>query len=170
MTNTSRFHFLRGKSAILGIFILVLPYVLNGQEPRAEGQEQRAKLIITFTDIRCDIGNIVMGLYDAKEQWTDNPHYAYSWDKKKLKEGRITVEIDSLPRNRYAIAVLDDENMSITMDFILGLPKEGWGMSTNPPFLKLIAPKFESVAFDLDCPVLRMEIKMNYLNKRKNVR
>lgn len=131
---------------------------------------QTANIIITFTDIRSDVGNIAMGLYDAEDQWTDNPRYNFWWDKSKMQNGKLEVKIDSLPRKKYACAVLDDEDKSFKMNFFLGLPKEGWGMSTNPPFLKLIKPGFEEVSFELDSPNLWIEIKMNYLNKNKKVK
>jgi uncharacterized protein (DUF2141 family) len=157
---------LKDRKILIGFLIFCFPIVLSAQS----NTPQTGKLIITFTDIRSDIGNIVMGLYNAEEQWTDNPEHSLKWNKSKLKNGKLTVEIDSLPRTTYACAVLDDEDKSISMNFFLGLPREGWGMSTNPSFLKLKKPKFKEVSFDLDCPVLRIELKMNYLNKKKKVK
>ncbi|MCF8225003.1 MAG: DUF2141 domain-containing protein [Bacteroidales bacterium] len=128
------------------------------------------RLIITFTDIRSNAGQIAMGLYDAEEQWTDAPKYNFVWDKGHLKNGNMTVEIDSLPRGKYACAVLDDEDLSLSMNYILSLPAEGWGMSTNPSFLKLKKPGFEEVTFELNGPALRIWIKMNYLNRKKKIK
>jgi uncharacterized protein (DUF2141 family) len=160
----------------MAVLLLILSVALQGQEPRAKGQGAVGSgqlavgtLVITFTHIRSDVGNIVMGLYESEDQWTDNPTYSFSWDKSKLKNGVLMVEIDSLPRKHYACAVLDDEDESASMNFIIGLPREGWGMSTNPSFFKLKKPDFEDVAFELDCPVLRVDIKMNYLNKNKRL-
>ena len=87
--------------------------------------------------------------------------------KNNISNSRITVIIDSLPRKTYAIAVLDDINDNNEMDFRLGLPTEGFGMSTNPSFLKLKPPGFEEVSFELDKPVLHMKVKMNYILRRK---
>jgi uncharacterized protein (DUF2141 family) len=128
---------------------------------------QTGKLVITFTNIRSDVGHIRLGLYDAPEQWTDHARYHYAWDKTALKNGGFTVEITDLPRTTYAIAVHDDEDDNETMDYKLGLPVEGWGMSTNPSFVRLKAPGFEEVSFELDSPAIRFEIQMNYLNKNK---
>ena len=153
-----------GRTSLLILLLLCLPYILSAQKDTI----QTGKIIITFTDIRSDIGNIVMGLYTAENQWTNDPHYSFSWDKKYFDNGIITVEIDSLPRNSYACAVLDDEDESSSMKYFCGLPKEGWGMSSNPAFLKLKTPSFKDVSFELDCPAVRIEIKMNYLNRNKN--
>ena len=128
------------------------------------------RLIITFTNIRSDIGNIRVGLYDAPDQWTDHAKYHYVWSKEDLKDGKLTVDIKDLPRTTYAIAVLDDEDENEDMTYRLGLPMEGWGMSNNPSFVRLKAPGFEEVSFELDSPAIRFEIQMNYLNRNKNVR
>lgn len=127
------------------------------------------KLVITFSGIRSDVGQIAMGLYDDADQWTDHPKYEFAWTKEDLKNGKLTVVIDSLPRTTYACAVLDDEDMDKAMDYTLGLPTEGWGMSTNPSFLKLKKPGFDEVSFDLDAAAVRFEIDIHYLRKNKKV-
>ena len=128
------------------------------------------KLIITFSNIRSDIGNIRVGLYDAPDQWTDHAKFHYVWNKEDLKDGKLTVEIKDLPRTTYAIAVLDDEDENEDMTYKLGLPMEGWGMSKNPSFVRLKAPGFDEVSFELDSPAIRFEIQMNYLNRNKKVK
>ena len=100
--------------AILLLFLPILGFAQKIDSPTG-------KLIITFTDIRSDIGNIALGLYDADDQWTDNPRYAYKWDKQMLQNGKITVELDSLPRATYSCAVLDDEDKSLSMNFFKDL-------------------------------------------------
>jgi uncharacterized protein (DUF2141 family) len=157
---------LKGKVFLLCISIILL---FNKADCQIH-DDSTGKLLITFTNIRSDVGNIVLGLYSGAEQWLENPAHSYSWKKEGLIDGKLIVEIDSLPYNTYACAVLDDEDRSISMKYALALPLEGWGMSSNPSFLKLVAPKFESVCFDLDCPLQRIEIKMNYLNKHKKVK
>lgn len=127
------------------------------------------KLVITFSGIRSDVGQIALGLYDAADQWTDDPKYEFTWTKEDMIDGRITVVIDSLPRTTYACAVLDDENENLAMDYKLGLPTEGWGMSTNPSFLKLKKPEFEQVSFDLDAAAVRFEINIHYIRKNKKI-
>ncbi|MFC2090922.1 DUF2141 domain-containing protein [Bacteroidota bacterium] len=149
---------------VLGIFFL-LSSPLHAQQ----SNQRTGKLIITFTNIRSDVGNIAMGFYNDARQWTDDPISEHRWPKRTMRNGKLTVEIPDLPYDTYACAVLDDEDRSRSMEYFLGLPKEGWGMSTNPPFLKLKKPGFDEVSFKLDRPVVRIEIKMNYLNKNKKV-
>jgi uncharacterized protein (DUF2141 family) len=152
------------------ILIALLPVIFTNKTYNQSSDYTTGTLIITFTDIRSDIGNIRLGLYDAPEQWTDNARYHYVWDKEELKDGRLTVEIKDLPRTTYAFSVLDDEDENETMTYKLGLPVEGWGMSNNPSFARLKAPAFDEVSFELDNPLIRFEINMVYLNKNKKVR
>lgn len=161
--NTLQLATLRDNRRLLLLMLTLLPLHIDAQPT----DTSFGNLVITFTDIRNETGSIRMGLYDNTEQWTDTPKYTYSWEKIGIVNKILKVEIDSLPRGRYACAVLDDEDNSITMNYKLGLPVEGWGMSANPSFLKLKKPAFNEVAFDLDGSMLRLEIKINYLNKRK---
>ncbi len=166
MTNYSQFKPWSVKKLIPCFILFVCMLNVSGQP----SEYATGKLIITFTDIRSDVGQIALALYNQESQWTDNPAKEYAWDKDNMKNGRLTVTIEDLPRTVYAIAVLDDENENLEMEYTLGLPTEGWGMSTNPSFLKLKKPGFDEVFFDLDAPVIRMEIKMNYIRKNKKVK
>jgi uncharacterized protein (DUF2141 family) len=149
--------------------IFVLTGLLSAGATAQSPYFTTGKLVITFTGIRSDVGQIALGLYDAANQWTDHPKHEFAWTKEDMKDGRLTVVIDSLPRTTYACAVLDDENENLAMDCKLGLPTEGWGMSTNPSFLKLKKPGFDEVSFDLDAAAVRFEINIHYIRKNKKV-
>ena len=165
--HTSLLVFLKDKTHLL-LMIIPLWFVHSDLQSQSNPYSH-GKLVITFTDIRSDAGQIAMGLYNQADQWTDHPTAEFKWSKENLKNGRMTVVIDSLPRTIYACAVLDDEDMNQEMNYSFGLPKEGWGMSTNPSFLKLKKPTFNEVSFDLDAAAVKFEIKMNYLRKNKKV-
>jgi uncharacterized protein (DUF2141 family) len=156
--------------SVKAILFALAPVIFSNNAFNQSPDYSTGTLIITITDIRSDIGNIRLGLYDSPEQWTDNARYHYVWDKEELKDGRLTVEIKDLPRTTYAFSVLDDEDENETITYKLGLPVEGWGMSNNPSFVRLKAPPFDEVSFELDSPVIRFEINMVYLNKNKKVR
>jgi len=129
--------------------------------------QQKGNLEITISDIRSQDGIIGLGLSISAEQWPYEPKFEYGWKKAALKEGRMTVTIEDLDYGTYAFAVLDDENSNHEMDYTLGLPREGWAMSNNPEYLKLSPPAFEDCVFELNVPVLRLEVEMNYIRKRK---
>lgn len=166
MRITSQYPILSGKILLV---LLMLAAGMNKSFTQSYDYT-KGKLVITFTNIRSDVGNVRLGLYDAPDQWTDHAKYHYVWNKEDLKDGKLTVEIKDLPRTTYAIAVLDDEDENGDMTYKLGLPMEGWGMSKNPSFVRLKAPGFDEVSFELDSPAIRFEIQMNYLDRNKNVR
>lgn len=141
-----------------------------GFDPCYAQSSPKGNMVITFTDVRSQAGIIAIALCTDEDQWPDEPAYEYHWEKDGLKNGRLTVTVPDMPYGTYAIAALDDENRDFEMKYAMGLPREGWGMSANPSFLKLVPPGFEECAFDLDAPAIRMEIKMNYLRKNKKVK
>jgi len=156
-------------SSVKRLIIFTLTVLLSAGALAQSPYFTTGKLVITFSGIRSDAGQIALGLFDAADQWTDHPKYEFTWTKEDMKDGRLTVVIDSLPRTTYACAVLDDENGNLAMDFRLGLPTEGWGMSTNPSFLKLKKPGFDEVSFDLDAAAVRFEINIHYIRKNKKI-
>lgn len=166
MKTISQLPILKGNQNKIFLTILLVFSTLALDAQAARG----GSMLITFTDIRSDIGILRTGVYSAEDQWIYDPEYSFKWSKKDLVDGTLKVEIPNLPFGTYSISVLDDEDQSNSMNYFMGLPKEGWGMSTNPSFFKLKAPSYEECAFELDCPCISFEINLNYLNKRKNVK
>jgi uncharacterized protein (DUF2141 family) len=120
----------------------------------------KGKLEIRFTGIKSDRGLISIGVNTSPEGWPREPQMDFHWDKTDLKEGTLIAEIE-LPYGVYAISVLDDVNRNGAMDMTLGIPREGWGFSNNPPF-KLSAPDFDECAFLIEQPFSRMTIQLRY--------
>jgi len=122
------------------------------------------RLEIRFTGIRDGKGLIAIGVNRSPEGWPRKPHLEFNWEKGKLVNGIFTATIRDLPYGTYAVSVLDDENSNLEMDMVLGIPKEGWGFSMNPPF-KLSAPGFEDCSFELSEPLQKITIDLRYAGK-----
>lgn len=149
-------------------FITFFLFVLSILPTRLFGQSGTGKLVITLTDIRNTQGQLLLAVYNDPTQWTDHPVKSLRYEKKDIKDGKLQVEITGLKRDIvYACALLDDENSNNEMDYKLGLPLEGFGMSRNPSFLKLKKPGFDETSFLLDGPAVRFELKLNYIRKKK---
>jgi uncharacterized protein (DUF2141 family) len=72
------------------------------------------------------------------------------------------VVFKDVPTGTYAVAVLHDENGNGKMDKnLLGIPKEGYGASNNPP-KKMRPPTFDEAKFSLDAREKTIEIKLIY--------
>ena len=62
----------------------------------------------------------------------------------------------------YAVSVLHDENGNGKMDkSFIGIPREGYGASNNPPKMKR-APHFDEARFSLNGPDQALEIRLIY--------
>ncbi|MFX6023619.1 DUF2141 domain-containing protein, partial [Acinetobacter baumannii] len=73
--------------------------------------------------------------------------------------GTIKAVFPNLKPGRYAIVTTHDENGNGRMDFILGLPAEGYAFSNDiRPFLS--APGFERAAFAVGQRDLAIAIRM----------
>lgn len=73
-----------------------------------------------------------------------------------------TVQFDHLPSGGYAIALIHDENGNARLDTALGIPREGFGFSRNPP-ITFGPPKFDRARFAIDGSETSQRVKMRYL-------
>jgi uncharacterized protein (DUF2141 family) len=140
--------------------LFFIPVQLFTQTPQACDLEIEIKGI-SFTE-----GQIAMGMNNSKEGWPKKPQFEYRWKKEGMKDGILVVKIDRIPYGTYAISVLDDTNSNEKMDMFLGIPRESWGFSMNPPH-KLSEPKFEECAFQLNQPVKRIFIELKHIGKNE---
>jgi len=123
-----------------------------------------AILEIKFTGIRSNKGLVAIGMNKNPDGWPRKPHMEHNWKKTNLAEGVFTAKLENLAYGTYAISVLDDENSNLEMEMFMGIPKEGWGFSMNPPF-KLSAPDFEDCSFVLNKPFMQITIDLRYAGK-----
>lgn len=122
-------------------------------------------LEIEFTGIHNNRGQIAIGLNTSPEGWPRQPEIELAWPKQDLKDGTLVVRIDQLTYGTYAMSVLDDVDFDEEMKMFMGIPREGFGFSNNPPH-KLSVPDFEECAVIIDQPVTRITIEMRYVAKR----
>jgi uncharacterized protein (DUF2141 family) len=134
--------------------------------PLFSQSSSKATLEIKFTGIRNSKGQIAIGINRSPEGWPRQPHMDPNWKKSNIADGVFTVEIPNLSYGTYAISVLDDENSNLEMDMFMGIPKEGWGFSRNPP-MKMSPPKFEECSFEITKPFQQVTINLRYLGKDK---
>ncbi len=76
--------------------------------------------------------------------------------------GQADISMDGLPHGDYAAAVIHDENDNARLDTFMGIPKEGFGFSRNPP-IGFGAPRFTAARFVIDSDVSTQGIRMHYL-------
>lgn len=120
-------------------------------------------LVVEVAGIRNTSGVIRLALFaDQAGFKAERPFLARSYEKIKLKDGSLTLQVDSIAPGTYGIALLDDENNNGKLDYRLMLPKEGVGFSyfVQRGFHR---PVFDDFSFSLKKNVtLRIPIRLTY--------
>lgn len=80
---------------------------------------------------------------------------------RSVPAGNPTVSLGPLPRGDWAVAVIHDANGNGKLDTVMGVPREGFGFSNNPP-IGFGAPKFSAARFRLDGDTVE-KIRLRYL-------
>lgn len=62
----------------------------------------------------------------------------------------------------YAVSLIHDENGNGKLDTLLGIPREGFGFSRNPP-IRFGPPSFASARFAVGTDPVTQGIKLKYL-------
>ena len=126
----------------------------------------RGTLEIKFTGIWNAEGQVAIGINTSPEGWPEHPQIELQFKKQNLVNGEMKVRIPDLPYGTLAISALDDLDSDQEMRMTLGIPREGFGFSMDPPF-KLSAPKFEECSFKLNQPLQQIEIRFRNNGKDK---
>jgi uncharacterized protein (DUF2141 family) len=120
---------------------------------------------ITFHNIRSPDGQMAIGInHRNPDNFPRKADIELQFEKEGMKDGSLTVQVKDQPYGMYAISVLDDENLDLEIELFMGIPREGFGFSTNPPF-KLRAPRFEECSFEVKQPLTKISIELRYAGK-----
>jgi uncharacterized protein (DUF2141 family) len=102
---------------------------------------------VVVDNVSNQAGEIMVALFDSQEGFPLNAHKAIKLAKCHAQSGTVTVTIDKVPPGKYAIALFHDTNGdSILNTNLLGIPKEGYGVSNNIKN-KFSAPSFQQAEF-----------------------
>ena len=100
------------------------------------------KLDIEIVEIRNNKGNVMLQLFDAKEN-------VLIQEKGEIKNQKCTFSIPDLIPGKYAVRYYHDENMNGKMETnLVGKPMEGYGFSNNV-IGKFGPPPFEKWLFEI---------------------
>jgi len=123
-------------------------------------------LEVTISQVRSDKGYILLSVYSDPDQYPYKPFRTCPVSKKSLKDGQLTTVIYGLTPGTYVMGLLDDENDSGNMEYTrIGIPKEGFGFSTNPKIL-LSKPDYNKLTFKLEPGYNRIGINVQYKLKQ----
>ena len=116
---------------------------------------------IVIPNIRSDKGEILIAIYNKANGFPENSTLALQTAKMKAKKGSQSYTLNGLAHGKYAIALLHDENGDGKMNKnMLGIPKEGYGVSNNVKNL-MSAPAFKDAVFS-HTQETELSIELNY--------
>jgi uncharacterized protein (DUF2141 family) len=120
-----------------------------------------ATLTVTVSDIRSEVGNLNLAIYDNDDDWLGDG----AVEKRSLvisehiDNGNV-VTVFELEPGEYAISVHHDDNDNGKMDTnFIGIPKEPIGLS-NGAVAKFGPPKYKNAVFTLGKDGVKMPIKL----------
>lgn len=129
--------------ALLGIFTF-------GSSIAQTSQEKLYSLHVEVDNFRNSKGIAQFALYDKDGTIPDEKlKKYYKKEEGKIKDGKSSVTFENIPRGRYAITVLHDENSNEEIDKIFFYPKEGFGISNFEEISLSHRPNFSKASFEL---------------------
>lgn len=113
-------------------------------EARAENSTS-ASLNVAVTGIKSASGVVRLVICPPDTGFPNCQTRAERSASLKIANGRATAQFSGLPAGTYAVGVFHDANSNGKLDTALGIPREGYGFSRNPPF-RPRAPRFAEAA------------------------
>jgi len=81
---------------------------------------------------------------------------------RSVPAGQHIIRFDELPPGNYAAALIHDENSNAKLDTLLGIPREGFGFTRNPP-IGFGPPRFSAAQFALGGVAETQQVTMRYM-------
>ncbi|MFD1610279.1 DUF2141 domain-containing protein [Sphingomonas tabacisoli] len=82
--------------------------------------------------------------------------------KRSVPAGHTALRFDDLPSGAWAVSLFHDENRNGKLDTVLGIPREGFGFSRNPP-IRFGPPRFSAARFSLTSGETSQSVRLKYL-------
>lgn len=120
-------------------------------------------ILVEITGLRNTNGWIRLAIFvDEKGFRAEKPALKRIIEKNMVKNGNLSIRLDSIPAGTCGIALLDDENKNGKLDFRFILPDEGIGFSYYVQ-KGIKRPHFSDFSFLLKKDVtLRIPIRLTY--------
>lgn len=120
-----------------------------------------ATLEVTITGVKSNKGVVRLALCPAQAAFPDCKDKVVRSAALPISGGTARTVLTGLPPGSYAVSVFHDANANGKLDTFVGIPKEGYGFSRNPPF-KPRAPKFSEAQVEVS-GAASAAIKLRYI-------
>lgn len=148
------------KVSILTILIVGLSFFLCSF---SESQAETYSLTVKVENLRNEKGVVQFALYNKDGSIPDEDYKNYyGLEKVKIVNGKSEITFKNLPRGKYAVNILHDENYNGKVDKGLLLPKEGIGFSNYQSIGLRNRPNFPKASFELKADKM-INVKVIYM-------
>jgi len=128
-----------------------------------QNDEKTYSLTITVKDLRNSKGVVQFAIYNKEGSIPDEKYKKYyKIDSVAINDHTVTITFNGLPKGRYAINILHDENKNGKVDKKFILPKEGIGFSNYESMGISNRPKFSKASFEVSSNTEKV-IKIIYM-------
>lgn len=125
------------------------------------GNSPVASLELEVQNLRSAKGVLQICLTPRAESFPDCKNDSRAITR-SVPASQTRIQFDGLPPGNYAAAIIHDENGNKKLDTVMGIPREGFGFSRNPP-IRFGPPKFDAARFTVSGASEPQRIKMRYL-------
>lgn len=116
----------------------------------SENQAETYILTVKVENLRNSKGVVQFALYNKDNSIPDEDYKKYyRLEKAKIVNGKSEITFKNLPKGKYAVNILHDENSNGKVDKGFLLPKEGIGFSNYSSIGLTNRPNFKKASFDL---------------------
>jgi len=107
-------------------------------------------------------GHVVCAIFGSSQGFPKDMQKALKYVRIPATLPGVTCSFPGLAAGRYAISVLHDENDDGIMNTnLLGIPREGYGVSNNRTYATK-APNFEESQFVVETAPVALDINLKY--------
>ncbi|MBL0955860.1 MAG: DUF2141 domain-containing protein [Leptospira sp.] len=110
---------------------------------------------------------ILCALYESENGFlSDEKLASYKIVGVETNHQKTTCQFKGIPDKQYAVSVLEDLNRNGKMDTtFIGLPKEPWGVSRNPPMHTFGPPTFDEAVLNVKSKLV-IQIRLNHKDSK----
>lgn len=125
-------------------------------------RSQSCSLTLHVDGFRNHKGVIGCAVFKNANGWPEHDEKAYTRAAIPIMSGTEVLAFEQIPRGRYAIACLHDENANHHLDrSFFRVPKEGFGFANNPRVL-FAPPSWQEASVEVACPSTSIDIHLVY--------
>ncbi|MDZ8065426.1 MAG: DUF2141 domain-containing protein [Nostoc sp. DedQUE08] len=120
------------------------------------------KLTVEIDGLKNEQGQVCASIFASSEGFPSDGDRGLQKQCTKITENPLPLTFNNLKAGSYAVAVFHDQNNDRTLNTnLFGIPREGFGFSSNPE-IRTRAPKFNEAAFLVAGPDTSIHIQLKY--------